>query len=1568
MSESPSPLHSQARRENPLHQIHRWSIEHPYAIIAFYAAMLWLAFLAVRDVIPRRFAPYVQSPLVGVVTMMPGLSAQEMETYISKPIEEQLVNVPGLRTIRSTSQEGFSIVTLEFPYGANMQRAMVDVQAQMNLAQSNLPTTGANLKPSFVVPIDPLNLPILSLSLRGDPGEGWDPVRVREFADNTVISRLKTVPDVQAVVPFGGYRRQMQVIVDREKLAAYGLSILDVRNAIDRFNVSRSGGTITSGPDEAIVRIDTRALRAEDVLAYPVTARPSPRVVYVRDVARVLDTHWERRSAYHYLKREKGAEAEVHPSIQVSVIQNPGASSARVAPAVMNLVGQMERENPGLTFEVAYDNAHFVNILFENVWHELGLAILLTAIAVLFFLGEWRGTLIALVTLPTSLALAILMMVPFGMTFNSGTLIGLLLSIGRLVDDSIIDIHAVERHLRMGKDPKTATIDGIAEVRLAVIASTLMIVLALTPLLFAGGIVQLMFVELVWPLIFGLLASMLVSFTLTALLCARWLRHEEARTADRRHPLLRWLYVPLDPFQRGLDRMEAGYAHLIDWMLRHRFANFARVLATVIAGFTFYYFIGSEMMPLADTGQAVGFLEMQPGTSFARTEQAVGQLEKILAKHPELEKASIEIGAESMFESWTPFYTGYQMPQVNGAALMLTFSDKDKRRRSIFTVMDAVHREALATIPGIRRLQIKEMGSDVMATAAAPIHVNIYGPDLGELDRLAREVNAVAGKMPEMFQPATTWALGLPDYRVRVNPQRAQEVGLSPEEIAQQSYYALRGGLTGEFYRLPNLRQNTILVRYEQDDRRTARDVENLYLTTPEGRQIPLKSVADVERNVAPSAIEHDGLRRVVGVTGYYRAHGAPGTLPSMDVVMNLVANAYGGNKALGIEPINFPPGYGLEMRGDMTQMMDSFRRLLGGLLLALAFMYLVLVIQFRGFLQPLQMIASLPLELAGVFLALWIAHQSFSTVSILGIIVLTGMDITTAVLLIDLVMKYRDQGIERDEAIRRACPQRLRPILMTAGITLIVMLPVAVAPKTGLDAYQPLAVAVVGGLLVGTILSLFDIPLLHTYVDDFTRWLNRTFLNRDWRWPITVLLLLAAPAAFAQPDSILAGRPTVNQTLSLDEAVDIALRESPVLRGAAEEVAAAAAQLRAARAETRPWLSANAFASGGSNPSIVATPMTTQPAMIMGLPRGGFLDANLMAMFPLATGGRLAAMIRQAAARRNASEADLAARRQEIALMARMAYREVIARRALIDVARVRVEENEERLRLDRARLEQERVPPITVQRDEAEVAAARQEQTAVERDAGLALLTLRTVMGVHPDSRLDVSGPPAPEPLADILARLTGTKSEDAAPAALLRLAERRRPELGAATERVRAANAEVGVARSAFQPQINLFAAGDALKMRDEPAFAGVTYGIVASLPLANGGQRQARRDAAEAERRRAEREREQVALEIARDIDAALLRLRAAEQNIAAAEAALAAAREEHRVARVRYDVGRSLQVEVLDALATRVRAEANVVQARFEHGVAADQLERAVGVLRAEVSAPAPPGEKVNTGR
>lgn len=1091
-----------------------WSVKHPVAVIAVYVGLIAMAIVVIGFTMPRRMMPYVESPLIGIVTRAPGLSAEEMELYYSQPIEQRMTAVPGVRYIRSTAQEGYSLVSLEFPYGTDMQRMLTQVQALLTAVQDDLPMQGANTQPSWVLQIDPLNLPVLTLSVTGD--SRWDPVRLRELLENEIADRMKMASgDIYTVSVFGGYRRQMQVVVNREKLRAYGLSMGDVRRAIDSVNRAQPAGRLTAGDREAIVRLDTLARSVREVETYPVKA-VNGRMVYIKDVAQVMDTYDEKRSGYHHQWQDERGGWHVEEALAVNVLQNPWASSPRVIEAVMAKVREFERDYPGIRFQVAYNNAEFVDILLHNLFEELLLAVLLTGLVIWLFLGNARMTLIALTAIPTSMALAILALVPLNMSLNSSTLIGLLFAIGRLVDDAIIDLHAVERHLRMGKDRVQATVDGITEVRRAVAASTVMICIALAPLLFSGGIVQLMFVGLVWPLIFGLLASFLVSLTLTAVLASRFLKVDSGQPM-RSNPLERWILLPC---QRLLDQLESGYANLIRYLLKHRFVNMVRVLATLVVGFGFYFLIGSEMMPLADVGQAYLKLEMQPGTSYAGTEKAVQRIQQIVQKYPEILHISWEIGAEGgpgYYEG--AYFTGYGGMRVNGATAMLTLKDKDTRKRDIWQVIDAIQAEATRTIPGIRLLQIKEMGSDVMATSAAPIQILVYGQDLHLTSQLAEKTLQIAKEqVPDFFQPGTSWEMSLPSWQLEVDLPKAAQVGLTPEEIASQAYYSLKGGYTEQFYRFPTRRQTTLLLRYDEAQRQHPQDLENLVLVNAEGKDVPLKSVARVVYRSAPTLIERDGLRRVVSVMGYYRKgdyrHGVaessepsnpsdpPSSLPlvassrppihpvnlaprpSMDVAMDVMMKA--------MTQINWPPrDYGMEVRGDMTQMMDSFRRMLGGFVMALVLMYLVLVVQFGSFLQPAQMLFSLPLELSGVFIFLYLMHQAFSTVSILGVIVLTGMDITAAILLIDHILHYRSRGVARDEAVVRGCTERLRPILMTSLVTIAALSPVAFFPQTGTDAYQPLGTVVVGGLLVGTLLSLIDIPIMHTLIDDLQGWLR---------------------------------------------------------------------------------------------------------------------------------------------------------------------------------------------------------------------------------------------------------------------------------------------------------------------------------------------------------------------------------------------------------------------------------------------------------------------------------------------
>jgi HAE1 family hydrophobic/amphiphilic exporter-1 len=403
-------------------------------------------------------------------------------------------------------------------------------------------------------------------------------------------------------------------------------------------------------------------------------------------------------------------------------------------------------------------------------------------------------------------------------------------------------------------------------------------------------------------------------------------------------------------------------------------------------------------------------------------------------------------------------------------------------------VIDAVRDEAMRTIPGIRRLAIKEMGADVMASSAAPIQVIFFGPDLERLSAMGEQARRLAEEIPGFYQVTTSWANTLPQLHVVVDRARAQEIGLSVQDVADQAYYALKGGLTNEFYRLDNKRQFTILLRYRGEQRRDRADLEQVKIVGKKGEVVPLASLGRIEERQGPTLIEHDNFRRIVSVLGYYRKGGPP----SMDLSMDLLMAAH--------EKIDFPPGYGVELRGDMTQMEESFQRLLRGLYLAVIFMFLLLVAQFRSLIEPLNMVFSLSLISTGVLGGLLLAGQTFSTVSILAVVILTGMMMTVAVLMIDLVLRLRRDGMERDEAILTAGPIRLRPIVMTSIISIVALIPVAFFPRTGIDAYAPLATVVIGGLAIGTVLALFVVPVLHTYTDDLAALVKRAVRRRRAR------------------------------------------------------------------------------------------------------------------------------------------------------------------------------------------------------------------------------------------------------------------------------------------------------------------------------------------------------------------------------------------------------------------------------------------------------------------------------------
>jgi HAE1 family hydrophobic/amphiphilic exporter-1 len=889
---------------------------------------------------------------------------------------------------------------------------------------------------------------------------------LRQLVANDVVQQLKSVPGVQTVQPFGGVQRQLQVIADRNKLASYGLSLVDVKNALDAQNISRSAGAITNARRETLVVGADRAQTAEDVRGFPLNTTDG-RTVYVRDIATVVDGAGERRSAYDF----NGKEA-----VEVSIIENPNASSPQVIAAVMARIAQVESAHPGVKFEPAYDNSRFVSDLKTNMFEELLVSVVLAGLVLLIFLEDVSATMIVMTSIPTCLGLAILLFVPMGLSINSSTLVGLLLAIGRLVDDSIVVIHAVHRNLKAGKPPAIAAVDGTMEVVLPIAAATGVMILAVVPLLVSGGITQIMFVGLVWPIVFALLASLLVSLTLTPLLAAHLFYGNDQLQPAWRTRLDAAVARVLAPARRGLAQLEDAYRTGLRWSLDNKIVVLGVAAIATYVGIGLYPFVGSEMMPLADTGQASAYLEADAGTSFAAMRAKSTAFEKILLAQPEVEFVSTEIGEDT----GGTYFTGQAMNGVNAASYTITFKPKEARARTIWQIMDQVYAQASRTIPGLRRIALKEMGSDVMSTTAAPVELVVYGPNQDEIHRLAEQVASVARGVPGLVQVSTSSSDKQPEVQVSADRTRASQIGLTPDDVLMQAYYATNGGLTSEYFNPENLRHNTILVRYASADRESIADLSRVQIVGKDGQVVPLTAVAQVARSTGPTKIEHDSLQRTVSLLGYYRKGGAG----EMALVMDVLTAA--------VSRISFPVGYGIEARGDMTEMTASFSRLLNAMKLAVLFIFLLLVAQFRSFAQPLVMLLAIPLQMLGVFGALLLTHQNLSTVSILGIVVANGMAVSNAILLLDLIMRRRAEGMDRDDAILEAGPIRLRPILMTTIISVVVLAPVAFFPKTGLDAYSPLATVIIGGLTVSTVLTLFVVPTLHAAIDDIATWIRR--------------------------------------------------------------------------------------------------------------------------------------------------------------------------------------------------------------------------------------------------------------------------------------------------------------------------------------------------------------------------------------------------------------------------------------------------------------------------------------------
>lgn len=1086
------------------------AIEKPMLIAPLIILMV-VGGIKVYSQIAKELQPYLENPTVGVIINYPGVAAEDMEAYFARPIEQKMTVLDEVTFIRSNSQEGRTEVIVGFEYYSDMNKHKVEVQTLLSNMVNELPLDKDNTSNPWVVHVANDNVPILDLNIAR---QGYDEIRLREFVENTLRDRLEALPGVQSAIPFGGKRRLILVEVDRDKLAAYSLGLMDLKKALEQQHISRAAGRLRNKETDILVRADERFLNPEKLNDIPIST-VNDRVVYMRDVAQVKDTFSEVTSAYHF-NGKKG--------LLIQIVKQPAASDYAVISRILGSedtgfiktlkefmgwrtepkVGLMEdfaKEFPGLTYEVAYNRKAFLETIIKNAWLEMTLAFLITGLVVLAFIQNITPTFIVLVTLPAAVAASFMFFPLVGQTINTPTLMGITFVIGRLVDDSVVLIEVINRHLKFGKTPKEAAIDGSQEILLPNILSSLTFMIALTPNLVLEGTMGAGFRGMTWPMIFAMVFSTFLALTLNPMMAAYLYKPY----AERKGNILdRILKIVFWPFSKMLNGIVWCYRQILTLALNNRSVVMALAGSSMYIAYEIWPTLGWEGMPLQDTAQTVAEVEAWPGASFQETESIASHIEEILLRQPEIQLVSTQIGTEPTFGT---YFSGYGVRTINKASFKITLSNKEERvcqfynrwadnsplfskvikpcaelsGRDIWQIMDEVQQEALSTVPGIRSFWLMEMGATPVNTARAPIEAVIKGPNLEELAKIGDKGLAIAQRTPGVVQPFTSWSMTMPQYHLKIDRVRARQLGLGIPQIATQAYYALNGGMTAEFFKPEEgYRHRRFLIRYQPDQRRTVEDLEQVIIKLPNGGQIPLKEVAEVELKNGTDLVYKEDLQYAVSVLGQYRGVGL--RMATSGLIMGIKTS------------VTLPKGYTVQPKGLMLDMMDNLYRLYSALALAIFILMFMLLIQTQSWVCTLAILIDAPLQIFGAIFFLYWRKMYWSPPVVWGLTIATAAVMTTGIYLLDKIEHERATGMPRTEAIINGGTVRLIPVLMTAITFTAAFIPPMFAPPTGMDRFRPIATALIGAIISSTALSLIVVPVAYSLLDDVKEYLKKVF------------------------------------------------------------------------------------------------------------------------------------------------------------------------------------------------------------------------------------------------------------------------------------------------------------------------------------------------------------------------------------------------------------------------------------------------------------------------------------------
>jgi len=982
--------------------------------------------------------PDIDIPYVTATTVLPGAGPEQIETDVTKKIEDAVNTIGGIDHIQSVSQEGVSVVIIQFKLEVEGKQAAQDVREKIAAIRANLPD---DIQDPVIQRIDPASQPIFTLTVSGERSEK----DITTYTKNVIKKRLENVPGVGRVDLVGGAEREIQIEVDAERLQAYNLSIQDIIQNVSSANVEVPAGNLIRGPRQLLLRTMGKYTDVED-FAKVVVATPGGKVVHLSDVANVIDGVKERVS----LSKVNGKNAA-----GLNILRQSGSNTVRVADAINRQLERIKKELPAdIHITVARDNSTFIRDSVNDVIFDILYGGLLAVIVVYLFLANLRSTIISAIALPTSIIASFIIMYALNFTLNIMSLLALSLAVGLLIDDAIVVIENIYRHMQQGETPMEAAKAAASEIGLAVMATTFTIVAVFVPVAFIPGIVGRFFYQFGITVSVSVLVSLFVAFTLTPMLSSRWLRKEDEELTLEGNILRKALYY----FNHFFGLLSRNYQMAITWSLAHRKSVLFGALAVFLLSFFLMRFLGSSFFPSSDQSEFQVGVNASPGSSLERTSEVCSAIEEIVHRRPEVMMTLTTIGAGT--------------DPVTKGSVLVKLVKKNERKKGEEQIIDEVRGE-LRHIPGANlSLQIQQgPGGNTK-----PVIMSVRGDDMATLQKLANQVERIVRATPGSADVENSLEISKPEVRIRIDREKASDLGINVGLIATTARSMVDGYVATKYQEGDE--QFDVRVRLNKNDRTTLEDINNLTIKSnkdlPNNQKllIPVGYVAEIREGSGPSKINRFDRQREIRIDANL----------SERLLGEVLGDIQKQTRTLGL-----PPGYTVGVTGQGEMQAESFANIFLSLGLAIVFVYIVLAAQFESFAYPFAIMLALPMSLIGAVIALIVFRSALSVMSLIGIIMLMGLVTKNGILLVDYANVLRDRGLNRTDALVKAGATRLRPILMTTFAMIFGMIPVAFAFGEGSEFRSPMGQAVIGGLITSTLLTLFVVPVVYSILDDFS-------------------------------------------------------------------------------------------------------------------------------------------------------------------------------------------------------------------------------------------------------------------------------------------------------------------------------------------------------------------------------------------------------------------------------------------------------------------------------------------------